>query len=115
MQHDNSHGISVHSGFPNPAADRGFADNLDIHQLLVQRPSSSFLFRISGNDWQTLGIFDQDIAVIDRALDAKKTDIVAWWNDQSGEFCLSKSKDMPAGSQLFGVVTATIHQFRKNS
>lgn len=113
MQKDTSHGISVHSGFPNPAADRDFADSLDIHQLLVPRPSSSFLFRISGNEWQALGIFDQDIAVVDRALDAKKQDIVAWWNAESGEFQLSACGDMPRESQLFGVVTATIHQLRK--
>lgn len=105
------HGVSVHAGFPNPAADRSL-DNLDLHQLLVPRPASTFLFRIAGNDWSELGIFDGDVAVIDRALTAKNGDIVAWWNEPAGEFALSHAKYMPAEASQWGVVTAVIHQLR---
>lgn len=104
-------GVSVHAGFPNPAADRSL-DNLDLHQLLVPRPASTFLFRIAGNDWQDLGIFDGDVAVIDRALSARNGDIVAWWNEPAGEFALSHAKHMPAEASQWGVVTAVIHQLR---
>jgi len=103
-------GVSVHSGFPNPAADKTLA-NLDLHQLLVQRPASTFLFRIAGNHWHEIGIFDGDIAVIDRALSPHANDIVAWWNETHGEFELSHFKTVPEGGEVFGVVTATVHQF----
>lgn len=104
-------GVSIHAGFPNPAADKSLG-NLDIHQLLVPRPASTFLFRIAGSQWQELGIFDGDIAVIDRALDAHSNDIVVWWNDTNGEFSLSHRSAMPPEATFWGVVTSTIHQFR---
>lgn len=105
-------GVSVHSGFPNPAADKTL-ENLDLHQLLVQRPASTFLFRIAGGQWQDVGIFDGDIAIIDRALVPNASDIVAWWNEAHGEFELSRFKTAPQGGQIFGVVTATVHQFKR--
>jgi SOS-response transcriptional repressor LexA len=105
-------GVSIHTGFPNPAADRSLG-SLDLHQLLVARPASTFLFRVAGNQWQDTGIFDGDIAVIDRALDAHSSDIIAWWNETAGEFALSARMHMPVEAALWGVVTAVIHQFRK--
>lgn len=102
----------MHAGFPNPAADKTFA-NLDIHQLLVQRPASTFLFRIAGNHWHEVGIFDSDIAVIDRALSPRQSDIVAWWHETHGEFELSYFRTVPKDGQVFGVVTATVHQFAR--
>lgn len=105
-------GVSVHVGFPNPATDKTL-ENLDLHQLLVQRPASTFLFRIAGAQWQSVGIFDGDVAVIDRALNPHKNDIVAWWNDERGEFELSHFKQIPMEAQIFGVVTATVHQFKR--
>lgn len=105
-------GVSVHAGFPNPAADKSLG-NLDLHQLLVKRATSTFLFRIAGQDWQDLGIFDGDIAVIDRALDPRSSDIVACWHDAKGEFELSFYKQMPREATVWGVVTSVVHQLRK--
>lgn len=109
-EHDES-GVSIHAGFPNPAADKSLG-NLDLHQLLVPRPASTFLFRISGSQWQELGIFDGDIAVIDRALDAHSNDTIVWWSEEVGEFSLSHRTHIPEHASLWGVVTAVIHQFR---
>jgi SOS-response transcriptional repressor LexA len=111
QQHES---VSIHAGFPNPAADKG-SSSLDVHQLLIPRPASSYIFRIAGDQWQDMGIYDGDIAIIDRALGVRKADIVAWWNDEQGEFNLSYSRDIPEQAQVFGVVTSTIHQFRKPS
>lgn len=114
MRDEQKHeGVSIHAGFPNPAADKNW-DSLDLHQLLVPRPSSTFLFRISGNDWQEVGIFDGDIAVIDRALGLRTTDIVAWWDETSGSFQLTTAKRIPPEATVFGVVTSTVHQIRKS-
>lgn len=106
-----SDNISVHYGFPNPATDKTL-ENLDLHQLLVPRPNSTFLFRIAGNSWQEIGIFDNDIAVIDRVLVPQASDIVAWWNANNGEFQLSYRRQIPVDAEVFGVVTATVHQLR---
>jgi SOS-response transcriptional repressor LexA len=105
-------GVSVHTGFPNPAADKSL-QTLDFNQLLVQHGASTFMFRVQGDQWQTAGVFDNDIAVVDRALDPRKADVVVWWDDSRGEFAISGYGSMPPHSSCWGVVTATIHQFRK--
>jgi DNA polymerase V len=105
--------IVVHAGFPNPATDKSLV-NLDLNQLLIQRPSSTYLFRISGNEWARIGIFDQDIAIVDRALSPRPREPVVWWNEE-GQFSISAFKDTPPESTIWGVVTSVVHQFRKPS
>jgi hypothetical protein len=104
-------GVSVHAGFPNPAADKSL-QTLDFNRLLVQHGSSTYMFRIRGDEWQDIGIFDGDIAVIDRALDPRGNDVTVWWDESRGEFALSHHNRMPPGASCWGVVTSTIHQFR---
>lgn len=111
MHAESNDGLSIHTGFPNPALDKSL-DNLDLQQLLIPHPVSSFLFRIAGEQWQEVGIFSGDIAIIDRALHPKPSDIVVWWDTDMGEFGLSYKKAMPRQAQIWGVVTATIHQLR---
>jgi DNA polymerase V len=109
---DPSNGVSIHTGFPNPATDQRLTA-LDFNKLLVRHPASTFMFRVRGNEWEGVGVFDGDVAVVDRALDPKKTDAVLWWNEPRGEFSISKYPNMPKTASLWGVITATIHQFRQ--
>src|SRR5438128_2644095 len=105
-------GVSVHSGFPNPALDNhGPAPlALDLNQLLVKRPSSTYLFRVAGHAYADQGIYDGDIAVIDRAPQAGHHDlIVAWRTDGSA---LVRQHQLTPGDKPWGVVTAIIHQYR---
>ncbi|MDB5169854.1 MAG: peptidase and domain protein [Candidatus Saccharibacteria bacterium] len=109
-------GVSIHSGFPNPAADSqgrpgGLA--LDLNQLLVQHPSSTYLFRISGHHWAEQGIFDGDIAMIDRALSASPHDIVLIWLDDNFE--LHRRNRLTENQHIWGVVSAIIHPRNKGS
>lgn len=105
-------GVSVHTGFPNPATDTSLR-SLDFNQLLIQHSVSTYMFRVEGSNWEPSGVFDGDIAIVDRALDAKKTDIVLWWQEGSDAFAISTYTTVPAEATVWGVVTATIHQFRK--
>ena len=116
MGNDNqpAQGVSIHTGFPNPATDRSL-HTLDFNRLLIQHTASTYMFRVRGNEWEGAGVFDGDIAVVDRAANPRKTDVVLWWDDASGEFAISKYTAMPKQASLWGVITATIHQFRKNA
>jgi DNA polymerase V len=100
--------ISVHAGFPNPAADRTGAP-LSLDKLLVQHPSSTFFFRIRGHNWHRYGVFDGDLAVIDRAITPTANQLVVWWQE-TGDFALSP---LAQASQqtVWGTVTAIVHQF----
>ena len=106
-------GVSVHAGFPNPAADRrrsGVQLSLDLNQHLIKRPSSSFLFRVAGHAWASDGVFDGDIAIIDRALPPRATDLVIIW--QSSGFSLCRQRQLTLEDEPLGVVTSIIHQYR---
>lgn len=109
-------GVSVHRGFPNPAADnitdhsagdRRTALALDLNALLIKHPSSTFLFRIAGHHWVEQGIFDGDIAIIDRALTAHGYDIVLVWLDDNFE--LHRRNTITEHQHIWGVVSAVIH------
>lgn len=110
-----SGGVSVHSGFPNPALDqrgRGQPLALDLNQLLVQQPSSTYLFRVSGHHWADQGVFDGDVAIVDRALQAGPSDLVISW--QASGFSLCRHRQLvAAGDEPLGVVTAIIHRYSK--
>ena len=106
-------GVTTHAGFPNPASDKNL-DSLDIYQLLIKRPVSTFLFRIRGQEWKSLGIFDDDIAIVDRALDPRKSDLVIWWQEGKDGFMISEFKSVTLDANVWGVVINTIHQFRKD-
>lgn len=107
-----SDGVSIHSGFPNPALDqRGRRQPLalDLNQLLIKRPSSTYLFRISGHTWADQGVYDGDVAVIDRARRGRLNDLVVIW--QSSGFALCRRRQLSGEDEPLGVVTAIIHQF----
>jgi DNA polymerase V len=108
-----SDGVSVHSGFPNPALERrgqGSRLALDLNQLLIKRPSSTYLFRVAGHQWSDQGIYDGDIAVIDRAREARAADLVIAWRTNGSTIC--RRQHLAAGDDVWGVVTAIIHQYR---
>lgn len=106
-----SDGVSIHTGFPNPAIDQRL-QTLDFNKLLVRHSASTYMFRLRGNEWEGVGVFDGDIAIVDRALDPRKNDVVLWWNESQGEFAISRYNAMPREASCWGVITATIHQFR---
>lgn len=103
--------VSVHAGFPNPAADNSLG-SLDLNRLLIRNPASTYIFRLRGNDWEKFGIFDGDVAIVDRALGVRKEDLVVWWSGQTDNFAISKFKHVPAEAAVWGVVTSIIHQQR---
>jgi len=104
--------LSVHAGFPNPAAERNGAP-LSLDKLLVRHPSSTYFFRIRGHSWHRWGVFDGDIAVIDRALTPRERELVVWWQE-GGEFALSPF-ERATRQNTWGTVTAIIHPFGEMS
>lgn len=58
----------VCAGFPNPADD--YAENsLDLNEILVKHPSSTFFIRVKGDSMINAGIQDGDVVVVDRSLE----------------------------------------------
>ena len=59
-------GSTVAAGFPSPADDY-IQSRLDLTELLIKHPSSTYLARAEGNSMVELGIFSGDLLVVDRA------------------------------------------------
>jgi DNA polymerase V len=102
-------GVSIHAGFPNPALD-GSLDSLDLNRLLIKHTAGTYFMRISGNDWQSSGIFAGDIIIVDRVVNAQPNDLIVWWQGES--FVVSLPSRLPKGTPHWGVVTTTIHPYR---
>lgn len=106
-------GVSIHSGFPNPALEyqeSGARLALDLNQLLIQHPASTYLFRVAGHHWSEHGIYDGDVAIIDRALQARSSDLLVTW--RAGGSTLCRQQQLTPEDKPWGVVTGIIHQYR---
>ncbi len=119
----------VRAGFPNPADDaRGVA--LDLNELVVKHPISTYYLRVEGDSMVGAGIVEGDIVVVDKSLNPKNGDIVVAAVD--GDFTLKHLKrdgqkawlvaanpdyapialHEALDAQLWGVVTYIIHKTR---
>ncbi len=66
---------SVSAGFPSPADDY-LEDKLDLNDLLIRNPASTFFVRVTGDSMIGSGINSGDILVVDRSLESKDGSIV---------------------------------------
>ena len=66
---------SPQAGFPSPAADY-VEDALDLNRLMVRNPPATFCVRVRGPSMEDARIFDGDILVVDRSLQASPGKIV---------------------------------------
>jgi len=119
----------VCAGFPSPAEDH-LDIALDLNEHLIKHPAATFYIYAKGNSMEGLGIYDGDIMVVDRSLDASSGNIVI--AALSGEFTVkqliikqNKTYLIPANKdykpmlitdetdiQIWGVVIHSIHSFK---
>ncbi|EHY9845489.1 MULTISPECIES: LexA family protein [Vibrio] len=71
------------TGFESPAAEYTQLD-LDLDHLLVEHPSATFIGSACGDSMQGVGIFDNDLLIVDRFVEVKNGDIVV--ANLNGEF-----------------------------
>jgi DNA polymerase V len=68
-------GQALCAGFPSPADD--FLEGaLELPRWLAPNPPATFAWNITGNSMQAAGIFDRDLAVVDRSLKAANGSVV---------------------------------------
>ena len=63
------------AGFPAPGDDM-VERPLDLNDLLITNPTSTFFVRVSGDSMEGAGIFEGDYLVVDRAVEATQGKIV---------------------------------------
>lgn len=119
-------GVSVAAGFPSPADDY-VEKRLDLNELLINKPASTFFVRAEGESMLGAGIHPEDVLVVDRsvhpgvgkivvcALDGELT--VKRLRSKEGKLVLSPEnpnyQDIPLKEEvdmvIWGVVTSVIH------
>ena len=119
--------MSASAGFPSPA-ETSVEEKLNLNSYLIKNKESSFFVRVSGDSMINVGIFDNDILIVDRSLDPKRQSIVIvsidgelvikkLMKDQSKNYYLkSENSNYPniklnsnRDTVIWGVVTYVIH------
>ena len=117
----------VGAGFPSPATDY-VEDDIDLNAHLIKNKPSTFLIRVQGKSMNNIGIYDDDLLIVDRSLEPKNfSTVVANVHDELVVKNFIKSKDqnfLSSGSNntedriiinedsnvfIWGVVTYVIH------
>lgn len=84
----------VPAGFPSPA--EGYLQRpIDLNELMVGNPPSTFMFRVEGQSMIGAHIHDGDLVIVDRALEARDKDIVLAVID--GEFTIKRLRRARSG------------------
>jgi len=118
----------VVAGFPSPAED--YIENmLDLNEKLIHNKSATFILKVQGDSMINVGIFEDDLLIVDRSLTPKDGKIVIAALDgeltvkrlglkSTGTFLIPENDNYPtivvpehADFIIWGVVTSTIHQF----
>ena len=68
-------GAAVAAGFPSPADDY-IESRIDLNDVLIRHPSSTFFLRVSGDSMRDAGILDGDLLVVDRAIEPRAGRVV---------------------------------------
>jgi DNA polymerase V len=117
---------SVAAGFPSPADDY-IEKRLDLNELLINKPASTFFVRAQGESMLGAGIHPDDVLVVDRSVNPRVGKIVVCALDgeltvkrlrsKEGKLVLAAENpdypDIPLKEEvdmvIWGVVTSVIH------
>lgn len=116
------------TGFPSPARDH-FEKPLSLDEYIIKQPAATFFMRIKGDGLSDIGIFSDDILVIDRSIEPVSNHLIVAIlegemtvrklirekNDiflMSGKNQTDKQKiTSEIDFEIWGVVTHTIHKY----
>lgn len=120
----------VAAGFPSPA-EQYAEEPLDLNELMVRNPPATFFVRVSGDSMEGVGIYEDDILVVDRSQNAVDGSIVIACVDgdftvkrlHNGDGKISLVAENPkykpiifsgeTECRIFGVVTGLLRQFKR--
>jgi len=117
----------VKAGFPSPATDY-VQNRIDLNTLLIHSPTTTYLVEVEGDSMIDMGIYPNDILIVDRSLSARNKDIVIALVDDGftakqlilGEHIILRAYNenyadivVKGSLELFGVVVSSIRRFKR--
>ncbi len=121
---------AVRAGFPSPADDF-IEEEIDLQRLLVTNRAATFLVRVAGDSMLGKGLFDGDLAIVDRSLTPQDGDVVVVdvdgecsfkvWRGRRGAATLAFANprypafalDPEALLEVWGVVSGSVNPRRR--
>ena len=116
----------VKAGFPSPASDY-VQKRIDLNTLLIRHPATTYLVEVEGDSMIDIGIYPNDILIVDRSLTACHKDVVIALIDEGftakqlilGEHIILRAHNanypdisVKGSLELFGVVASSIRRFK---
>ncbi len=96
----------MQTGFPSPA--QGYEDNtIDLNTLLIKHPTATVFMTIDTDRYRKIGIYKDDVLIIDRSLPVKYGDYVVF--EQDGEFRIGRTDFIKTEVVITGVIKHVIH------
>ncbi|PLC10908.1 peptidase S24 [Kocuria flava] len=68
--------VRVPAGFPSPAQDSFDDGRIDLNEVLIRDVTSTYLFRVTGDSMEGIGIYHGDEVLVDRSLTPKHGSVV---------------------------------------
>ena len=117
----------VKAGFPSPATDY-VQNRIDLNALLIHSPTTTYLVEVEGDSMIDIGIYPNDILIVDRSISARNKDIVIALVDDGftakqlilGEHIILRAHNesyadivVKGSLELFGVVVSSIRRFKR--
>ena len=117
----------VKAGFPSPATDY-VQNRIDLNTLLIHSPTTTYLVEVEGDSMIDMGIYPNDILIVDRSLSARNKDIVIALVDDGftakqlilGEHIILRAYNenyadivVKGSLELFGVVVSSVRRFKR--
>lgn len=65
----------IPAGFPSPADDH-VEDRIDLNEELIRNPPATFMIRVEGNSMIDANIFEGDILIVDRSIEARDGHVI---------------------------------------
>ena len=117
----------VKAGFPSPATDY-VQNRIDLNTLLIHSPTTTYLVEVEGDSMIDMGVYPNDILIVDRSLSARNKDIVIALVDDGftakqlilGEHIILRAHNenyadivVKGSLELFGVVVSSVRRFKR--
>ena len=65
----------ISAGFPSPAADHT-EQRIDLNSQLIRNKNATYLFKVKGDSMTGVGIYEDDILLVDRSISPKHNHII---------------------------------------
>jgi len=106
----NVRSYTVVMGFATPAEETAL-NEITLDSYMIEHPDQSFMLRVSSDSMQDSGILQGDLVIVERAIEARSTDIVIAEID--GAWTMKYFRDLvpKEGLRITAVVKGVVRKY----